>query len=153
TLNRTAMFETLNDSLSTLSAIFGILLISSGLSIFDGIMTMTIASLIAYNSIRLFIENTKFLLGFSPSEEFYQMVERAVKGVDGVDGVHGMLAIYTAENEIHLDLHVTVDGNKKVSETDLLSKKIIEKLKEDFPEIKHVSIHFCSSHGKRRKIY
>ncbi len=152
-LGKTAMYETLNDSLSTVSAIFGILLVSIGFTIFDGIVTIAIALLIAYNSAKLFLENVRFLLGLSPSEEFYSKVENSVKSLQGVNGVHDMLAIYTAENEIHLDLHVTVDGSIKVEEADLMSKKIAEKLRSDFPELKHVSIHFCPHFGEKRKIY
>lgn len=152
-LGKTAMYETLNDSLSTLSAILGIILVSHGFAIFDGIATIIIALLIAYNSSKLFLENVRFLLGLSPSEEFYSRVEKSVKSVNGVNGVHDMLAIYTAENEIHLDLHVTIDGNMKVDEADLIARGIVENLRKDFPEIKHVSIHFCPHFGERRKIY
>ncbi|MEM2176242.1 MAG: cation diffusion facilitator family transporter [Archaeoglobaceae archaeon] len=152
-LNRTAMLESLNDSFSTLSAILGVFFVLNGFPVFDGITTIAIAILILYNSIKLFIENARFLLGLSPSEEFYSKVETSVKGIDGVNGVHDMLALYTAENEIHLDLHVTIDGNMKVEEADALSRKISEKLKKDFPEIKHISIHFCTHSGEKRKIY
>lgn len=152
-LGKTAMYETLNDSLSTITAIFGILFVSFGFTIFDGVMTIAIALLIAYNSLKLFLENAKFLLGLSPSEEFYSKVEESVKSVKGVHSVHDMLAIYTAENEIHLDLHVTIDGATKVEDADLMSKKIVEKLRNEFPELKHVSVHFCPHFGEKRKIY
>ncbi len=151
-LGKTAMYETLNDSLSTFAAIFGILFVSFGFAIFDGIMTITIALLIAYNSSKLFLENARFLLGLSPSEDFYSNVERAVKSVEGVHNVHDMLAIYTGENEIHLDLHVTIDGTMRIEEADLISRRIAEKLQNEFPEVKHVSIHFCPHAGERRKI-
>ncbi|MEM0202659.1 MAG: cation diffusion facilitator family transporter [Archaeoglobaceae archaeon] len=151
-LGKTAMYETLNDSLSTIAAIFGILFVSFGFAVFDGIMTIAIAILIAYNSLKLFLENARFLLGLSPMEDFYSKVEKSVKSVEGVHNVHDMLAIYTAENEIHLDLHVTIDGTTKIEEADLISRRIAEKLRNEFPEVKHVSIHFCPHAGERRKI-
>ncbi|MDW7990177.1 MAG: cation diffusion facilitator family transporter [Archaeoglobaceae archaeon] len=152
-LKRTAMLETLNDSLSTFTVISGIIFIAFGYFIFDGIITILIALIIAYNSLKLLGENIRFLLGLSPSEEFYSRVEKSIKGMDGVKSVHNMFAIYTSENEIHLDLHITIDGKMKVEEADELSHKIADKLKAEFQEVKHVSIHFCPHSGKRRKIY
>lgn len=152
-LGKTAMYETLNDSLSTLAAIFGILFVSFGFAVFDGVMTIAIALLIAYNSLRLFLENAKFLLGLSPSEEFYSRIEESVKAVKGVHSVHDMLAFYVAEGEVHIDLHITIDGTMKIEEADRLHAKIADKLRSEFPEIKHVSIHFCPHIGEKRKIY
>lgn len=152
-ITRTAMLESLNDSLSTFSAIFGIFAVMHGHSIFDGIMTIIIAFLITYNSSRLFLENVRFLLGMSPSEEFYSRLEKSMREVHGVGEIYEMVAVYTAENEIHLDVKIRVDGSMRVEEAESISKNIIEKIKKDFPEIKHISIHFCPLSGNRRKIY
>lgn len=151
-VNRTVMFESLNDSLSTLAAIIGIFAISWGYMFFDGIATLVIAMLIALNSIRLFLENSKFLLGLSPPDDFYIDVEKFCEE-RGIKGVHDMIAFYTGEEAIHLDMHVTVDGNMSVEKADELIEAITEDLKKNFPNIKHVSIHLCSHEGNRRKIY
>uniref|UniRef100_A0A7J2TGK0 Cation transporter n=1 Tax=Archaeoglobus fulgidus TaxID=2234 RepID=A0A7J2TGK0_ARCFL len=150
-LNKTAMMETVNDSLSTIAAIIGIAAVKIGHSIFDGISAIAVALLIAYNSFRLFKENAMFLLGFSPPGDFYSKVERSVMEVNGVNGVHEMLAVYTAEKEIHLDMHVTIDREMRIEDAEKLSNEIVKKLKAEFPEIKHVSIHFCSLIDKKDK--
>lgn len=151
-INRTIMFESLNDSLSTLAAIFGIILIYFGHPIFDGIATLIIALLIVYNSLRLFAENAKILIGLSPPEEFYSKVENFCLE-RGVKGVHDMVAVYLDEGKIHLDMHVTVDGDLSVKKADELIEKLLRDLKNEFPNIKHVSIHLCPHDGDRRKIY
>ncbi|TDA28660.1 MAG: cation transporter [Archaeoglobi archaeon] len=142
-LNRTALMETVNDSLSTLAAIVGITAVMAGYKAFDGISAIFVAILIAFNSFRLFKENATFLLGLSPPSEFYSKIEKSVIEVRGVEGVHNLLAVYTAENEIHLDLHVTIDGRMRVEDAEKISGEIARKLRSEFPEIKHVSIHFC----------
>jgi cation diffusion facilitator family transporter len=151
-VNRTVMFESFNDSLSTLAAIFGIIAISFGHNIFDGIATIVIATLIAINSIRLFFENARFVIGLSPPEEFYSEVEKFCIS-KGIKGVHDMLALYMDENSIHLDMHVTVEKNMSVGDADELIENLTEELKKKFPQIKHVSVHLCSHFGDKRKIY
>lgn len=151
-INKTVLLESLNDSLSTLAAIIGIIAISLGHTMFDGIATILIATLIAINSIRLFFENARFLIGLSPPEEFYSEVEKFCLE-KGLKGVHDMVALYTDEDSIHLDMHVTVNRNMRVDEADELIEDLAEELKNNFPKIKHVSIHLCSHFGDRRKIY
>ncbi len=150
-LNRTLLFESVNDSLSTIAAIAGVLLVWYGAVIFDGIATVLIAVLIAANSIRLVRDNARMLMGLSPPDEFYQRVERVCMNVSGVEGVHDMLGVFVGEKAIHLDLHVTVDGSMSIDEADKLSEKIVKELKERIPEIKHVTVHFCPHTGEKRK--
>ncbi len=152
-LNKTILFENINDLLSTLAAIFGVAMVWFGYKAFDGIATVFIALLIAANSLRLLRENAVFLIGLSPPEEFYKRVEKVCLSVEGVKGVHDMLGVYVGENAVHLDLHVTVDGNMTINEADKLSVIIAEKLKKEIPEIKHVVIHFCPHIGEKRKLY
>ncbi|MEM0214942.1 MAG: cation diffusion facilitator family transporter [Archaeoglobaceae archaeon] len=151
-INRTVMFESLNDSLSTIAAILGIFAISIGHLYFDGIATILIATLIAINSFRLLIDNAKFLIGLSPPEEFYSEVEKFCNEM-GLKGVHDMVALYIDEGAIHLDMHVTVDKQMSVEKADELIESFTENLKRRFPNIKHVSIHLCTHTGERRKFY
>lgn len=150
-LNRTVFYETVNDALSTVAAIVGIAL-SSLNPVFDVLAAIVIAAIIVYNASKLIYENIRFLIGMSPSQEFYDMVESVVSNFEEVKGVHDMLGVYVGENEVHLDIHVTVSGDMKIVHADELSERISKKLREEFPEIKHVTIHFCPHEGAKRKI-
>ena len=150
-LNRTVFVETLNDSFSTVAAIAGIFIVSLGYPSFDGVVAVIISLMIFYNSVRLIRQNARFLLGLSPPDEFYQKVERELLSLESVKGVHDMISTYIGERDIHLDMHVTIDGNMTVAEADELSANIVERLKREIPEIKHVSVHFCPHHGEIRK--
>ncbi|WP_290596032.1 MULTISPECIES: cation diffusion facilitator family transporter [unclassified Archaeoglobus] len=152
-LNRTLLIESVNDALSTFTAILGVGLVWIGHLIFDGVATLVIASIIFYNSFKLVRDNAKILLGLSPSDEFYDSVEKVCADIDGVEGVHDMVGVYTGENSIHLDLHVTVDEGMTVKDADRLSVEIAEAIMAKHPEVKHISVHFCPHDGERRKIY
>lgn len=149
-LNRTIFVETLNDSLSTVAAIVGIVIVSFGYIFFDGLIAIVISLMIFYNSIRLIRQNARFLLGLSPPDEFYHKVEEVLLSLDFVKGVHDMISIYIGENDIHLDMHVTIDGDMTIAEADELSYQIVDRLKKEIPEIRYVNVHFCPHHGERR---
>lgn len=151
-LNRTLFVESINDSLSTFAAIFGIILVWFSYPFFDGVATLVIAALIFYNSLKLIVDNARILLGLSPSNEFYESVERVCAEIEEVKGVHDMVGVYTGEDSIHLDIHVTVDGKMSVEDADKLSVKIADEIMAKHPEVRHISVHFCPHEGERRKI-
>lgn len=150
-LNRTLLVESLNDSLSTVAAILGVTLVWAGYTIFDGVATILIALIIFYNSFELVKENANVLLGMSPSDEFYQSIEDTCMKIDRVEGIHDMVGVYTGEDSVHLDMHVTVDGSMTVNEADKLSFEIAQAIMDKHPEVKHVSIHFCPHRGRGEK--
>ena len=119
---------------------------------FDGIVSIVIAGMISYNAAKLIRHNTRFLLGMSPSEEFYHEVEEICKSYDEFKGVHDMIATFIGENKVHLDLHITVNGKMNVDEADKLSEKLANALQQKMPEIGYVVVHFCPHYGKKRKI-
>jgi len=63
-----------------------------------------------------------------------------------------MVGIYTGENSIHLDIHVTVDGKMSVEDVDKLSVKIADEIMEKHPEVRHICVHFCPHEGERRRV-
>ncbi|MEM2071131.1 MAG: cation diffusion facilitator family transporter [Archaeoglobaceae archaeon] len=150
-IEKTVFFESFNDALSTVAAIVGVAL-SYYDPIFDPIAAVIIALLIIINASRLIKSNVRFLLGMSPSDEFYDKVAELCKSFKEVKGVHDMLGVYTGENEIHLDIHVTVEGSMSIFEADKLSERIAEKLQKEYPNIKYVLVHFCPHMGNKRKI-
>lgn len=145
---RIAKAELLNDVLANLSALFGVVLSSIGYTIADGIFTIFVALIICRNGYRLFKENVSYLLGRSPSEEFYRKIEKIVREFPEVLDVHDVIAIYIGENALHVDMHVTVDEKMTVKEADELTKKIAKRLMEEIPEIKYVLIHVCAEKGR-----
>jgi divalent metal cation (Fe/Co/Zn/Cd) transporter len=76
----------INDESGLLAALIGTLFIMWGQPLADPIASIVVATIIAYNGIRLFIENLSFLLGRSPGSEYLGNVERIARSVPGVAG-------------------------------------------------------------------
>ncbi len=140
--------ELLNDVLANFGALSGVLFSLVGYPVADGIFTIFIALLICRNGYRLFKENVSYLLGKSPSGEFYERVVRIVKEFPEVLDVHDVIAIYIGENALHVDMHVTVREDMTVKEADELTKKIAKVLMDKIPDIKYVLIHVCAEKGR-----
>lgn len=77
---RAQFMELINDELGLLAALLETLFIFWGWPMADPLATIAVATIIAYNGIRLFRENATFLLGRSPGREFLAPVEALALG-------------------------------------------------------------------------
>jgi len=141
-------YELRNDMLSGLSAVLAIS-ISSILPHADAAVSIAIGIIIAYSGFRLVLENARMLLGHSPDESFYRRIESVVTGFKEVKDVHDVIATYIGSNRLHVDMHVTVDGEMRVKDADQLTVRIMDSLLQNIPEIAYASIHVCAE-GKER---
>lgn len=141
-------YELRNDMLSGVSAVIA-LAFSGIFPQIDALVAIVVAIIIAYSGLRLINENAKVLLGYSPDEEFYRRVARVTSDFEEVKDVHDIIATYMAPDKVHLDMHVTVDGEMRVKDADLLTEKIFDRLSKEVPEVEYVTIHVCAE-GKKR---
>ncbi len=141
-------YELRNDMLTGISGLTAIFL-SRYIKYLDSAITLFIAFIIAYNGFKLIKENARFLLGFSPEDEFYRKISDVIGEFPEVKDVHDIIATYMSPDKIHVDLHITVDGDMKVRDADKLTEDIVDKLKEKLPEVEFATIHVCSI-GKDR---
>jgi cation diffusion facilitator family transporter len=148
TTEESAFAELQNDIVSSFGAIVGVYLSSIGYHVADGLMAIFIALLICLNGYRIFKANASYLLGRSPSEEFYSKVKSIVESFPEVLDVHDMIAIYIGENRIHLDMHITVRGDMTVKEADELTTKIAREIIRRIPDVTYVLIHVCAEKGR-----
>ncbi len=141
-------YELRNDLLTGISGLIAIFL-SGYILHLDALVTFFIALVIAYNGFRLIRDNARFLLGFSPGDEFYEKISDVIGQFSEVNDVHDIIATYMSPDKIHVDLHITVDGDMKVRDADRLTEVIVEKMQRELPEIEFATIHVCSE-GKER---
>jgi|Deesub1362A_J573_1020465.scaffolds.fasta_scaffold00191_49 cation diffusion facilitator family transporter len=149
---KTVFVETINDQLATGGAFLGIFFAEMGYTLLDPIFGGVIGVLIAINAFTLLKYNISFLLGKSPSDDFYENVEKTVHAINEVRGVHDIIAEYIGEDSIHIDLHVTLDPSMSIEEADRLTEKISRVLKEGDPRIKYTTVHVCPHFGNRRRL-
>lgn len=134
------LVEMFNDELGLLSALIGILFIMWGFPIADPIASLVVATIIAWNAIRLFRENASLLLGRSPGPEFQARVEREARSVPGVLGVHDYRAEYVGSDVVHAGMHIEVERGLPIEEADRIAEEVKRRIHED-TEAEYCVIH------------
>lgn len=120
--------ELFNDELGLLAALVGILVILWGYPIADPIASIIVATIIAWNAIQLFRENTSVLLGRAPGPEFQAQLEREARSIPGVLGVHDYRAEYVGPDVVHAGLHIEVARGLPIEEADRIAQDVMQRI-------------------------
>lgn len=118
------LIELANDELGLVAALLGTLFILWGWPLADPVAAIAVATIIAYNGLRLFWENLSFLLGRSPGPEFLAKVENLARSVEGVLGVHDLRAEYIGPNHVHAGVHIEVRRGLPIEEADRIAEEV-----------------------------
>ena len=132
--------ESINDELGLIAALIGTLFILWGEPIADPLAAISVATIIAYNGIKLFIENFNFLLGRSPEPEYLVKLESLVRTVPGVLGVHDLQAEYIGPDIVHAGMHIEVAGGTIIEEADRIAEEVQRRVREN-TEVRYCVIH------------
>lgn len=116
--------ELVNDELGLLAALLGTLFILWDWPLADPLAAIVVATIIAYNAIGLFRENSSFLLGRSPGPEYLAQVERLARSVPGVRGVHDLRAEYIGPDTVHAGLHIEVQPGLPIEEAERIAEEV-----------------------------
>ena len=116
--------ELVNDELGLLAALIGTLFIAAGQPIADPLASMVVATIIAINAIRLFRENSSFLLGRSPGPEYLANIERIARTVPGVLDVHDLRAEYIGPDQVHAGMHIVVRRGVPIEEAERIAAEV-----------------------------
>jgi cation diffusion facilitator family transporter len=115
--------ELVNDELGLIAALIGTLFIMLGQPLADPIAAIIVATIIAYNGVRLFRENFSYLLGRAPEVKILEEIERLALSVQEVHGVHDLRAEYVGPETLHAGLHIEVDGTLSVHEANRVAQE------------------------------
>lgn len=132
--------ESINDELGLVAALIGTLFIVWGKPIADPIASILVATIIAYNGIKLFRENWSLLLGRSPGTEYLEQIKATALSVPGVLGVHDLRAEYIGPEVVHAGLHIEVARGTPVEEADRISEQVHQRIHAE------VEAGFCVIH-------
>jgi cation diffusion facilitator family transporter len=116
--------ELINDELGLIAALVGTLFIMFGQPLADPIAAIAVATIIAYNGVRLFLENFSYLLGRAPEAKILEEIERLARSVQEVQGVHDLRAEYVGPETLHAGLHIEVDGSLSVQEANRVAEEV-----------------------------
>jgi cation diffusion facilitator family transporter len=123
--------ESINDELGLVAALIGTLFIMWGKPIADPIASIAVATIIAYNGIKLFRENWSLLLGRSPGTEYLERIKATALSVSGVLGVHDLRAEYIGPDVVHAGLHIEIPRGTPIEEADQISEEVQKRIHAD----------------------
>jgi len=135
------LLELFNDELGLLAALLGTLSIQWGFPLGDPLAALVVATIIAFNAVRLFRENLSMLIGRSPGKEFIHQVKEAALGVPGVQEVHAVQAEYIGPQEVHIILHIRVDPRTPVVEANRIAELVERRVTHS-----ETNPQFCTVH-------
>ncbi len=120
--------ELINDELGLVAALVGTLFIMGGRPIADPIAAIVVATIIAINGIRLFLENLSVLVGRSPGPAFLAKVETLARSVNGVLGIHELRAEYIGPDTVRAGMHIEVQRGLPIEEADRIADEVRDKV-------------------------
>jgi cation diffusion facilitator family transporter len=122
--------ESINDELGLVAALIGTLFILWGRPMADPVASIAVATIIAYNGLKLFRENWSLLLGRSPEPEYLTKIENLARSVPGVLGVHDLRAEYIGPDVVHAGLHIEVQRGTAIEEADRIAEEVQKRIHE-----------------------
>ncbi len=125
------LLESINDELGLVAALIGTLFIVWHKPIADPIASIAVATIIAYNGVKLFLENFSFLLGRSPGPEYLARIEKLALSVPGVLGVHDLRAEYIGPDTIHAGLHIEVKSGIPIEEANRIAEEVDRRVHQE----------------------
>ncbi|MBF0400447.1 MAG: magnetosome biogenesis CDF transporter MamB [Magnetococcales bacterium] len=116
-----------SDAISSIGVLVGLLFATFGYPIADPLASMALALIVFRIGFELIVEAIQGLMDAMPDREDLEEIYRIAKKSPGVLGIAYLRARIMGE-ELHVDLHVQVDGKLKVYEGDLIVDVLKDKL-------------------------
>jgi cation diffusion facilitator family transporter len=134
------LMELINDELGLLAALIGTLFILWGQPLADPHAAIVVATIIAYNGVRLFLENFSFLLGRAPGPAYLAEVERLARSVPGVLDMHDLRAEYIGPDTVHAGMHIVVQRGLPIEEAERIAEDVRQRIHQG------ADVSFCVIH-------
>jgi len=139
---KAAYVHLIGDSLSSVVVIIGGILIQIfEIYWIDPLITLLICIYIIREAFIILKESVNILMQSTPSSLNLSRVKKAVERLPEVSNIHHLHAWNLTEQRVHLEAHVELNSDLKLSELKNTQQKIEELLHADF-HIHHVTIQF-----------
>jgi len=148
---KSAFMHAVGDALSSVGVVIGALLIMvTGMVVFDLIISFLIAAIITASSYRLARASLSILFESAPRTATPEMISTAIMNFPGVRDVHDV-HVWSISSDIHYATAHIVTANLRISETKRLINVINKKLNKKFG-IAHTTFQMeCGEKVCRRK--
>lgn len=121
-----------SDSLASIAVIVGgVIIILTGQTLVDSLISMFIGVFIGYNAIKLIRESSILLLHGVPPDVDVNEVKDFLLSFPGVEDVHSVNAYALCSNVRAIDAHIVV-GDMRLSEVNKIRQELVKELKDKF---------------------
>jgi ferrous-iron efflux pump FieF len=134
------MVDLLNDQLSLLTGVVGLLFVAAGYPLGDPIAAMLIGVVIGWNAVALLRENFTTLMGRSPDEAYLERLHEAARSVPGVVSTHGLMAEFIGPKSVRASMHVMVPPGMTIEDADHIAEEVQRRMVE-VPECHFAIVH------------
>lgn len=90
----------------------------------DSVITVVISIALMYFSAKLILDAVRIFMQFAPPDLDMFGMEEGVKAIDGIDGLHHVHVWQLSECEVHIEAHVALSDDLRVSEADRLLNEV-----------------------------
>jgi cation diffusion facilitator family transporter len=127
------------DIFTSISVIVALIAVKLGYPILDPIITLVISCFIAWSAWEIIHQESGILCDAIAIADPSKIVAVVLR-IDGVRGCHKLRSRGRLD-DVHIDLHVQVDGDMTLSESHALSHRIQADIIAAFPEVSDVLVH------------
>lgn len=136
---RALSIDSLNDVLSSLIALFAIVISSLNLKFVDGIAGILIAFFIFRAGYHVAKENIDYLMGKAASNELMNNIANRTLSVKGVLGINGLRS-HQFGNKYHIEVKIKVDSNQLTKDSYKVAMQVKEAVSQ-IPQVADVFVH------------
>jgi cobalt-zinc-cadmium efflux system protein len=139
---RAAYVHLIGDSLSSVVVIIGGILIQIfDIPWIDPLITLLISLYIIREAFVILKESANILMQATPDHLDLERIKRKVEGIREVQNIHHLHAWMLTDHEVHLEAHIELEKDLKLSEVKNKHTEIEGMLRQEF-RISHVTLQF-----------
>ena len=119
----------------------------AGFPFLEAVVTLLVSVLIIRLGFTFCRRGLGELVDTAPEEALLEKIKAAATETPGVEGLHCLRARQFG-SEVHVELHIGVDENLRVSQGHAVAREVKQSLLRTFPVIRHVLVHVNPLPGK-----
>lgn len=130
-----------SDALSSIGSLVGVAGAMMGFPILDIIASVVISLFIVKVALDIFVDSVRKMTDESCDKDTESQIMNCVSNVEGVVNIES-LRTRMFGNKIYVDVEICCDANLSFVNAHAIAENVHSKIENDFPLVKHVSVHF-----------
>jgi cation diffusion facilitator family transporter len=144
--------ELINDQLGLAAALVGTVLLAAGIPLADPIAAIVVATVIAYEAVKIFRINSSLLLGRSPDQAYLDRLQGTARSVPGVLDVVEVRAEYVGPEQIHAGIRLSVAPDTTVAAGERIIAEVRRRVHDGIAEAAHCLVELEPSRPREAPV-